>query len=210
MIGDTQPLSQVGIGNTGKLTVYCGPMFAGKSSSLIAELELACEEGKRVLVIKPKIDNRYSDDDIISHDGVSLKDVTGHEVLVLDVDACVKLEDLELVDLLLIEEAHFFTSLHEQIKTYMLMGVDIVAVGLDMDSDGEPFGIMPHLLSMASNVYKLTGLCAVCQQEATMTFRKLVARSMSQVLVGGSETYEPRCFAHWVLGNEEKQRWYNA
>jgi thymidine kinase len=210
MIGDTQPLSQVGIGNTGKLTVYCGPMFAGKSSSLIAELELACEEGKRVLVIKPKIDNRYSDDDIISHDGVSLKDVTGHEVLVLDVDACVKLEDLELVDLLLIEEAHFFTSLHEQIKTYMLMGVDIVAVGLDMDSDGEPFGIMPHLLSMASNVYKLTGLCAVCQQEATMTFRKLVARSMSQVLVGGSETYEPRCFAHWVLGNEEKRRWYNA
>lgn len=210
MIGDTQPLSQVGIGNTGKLTVYCGPMFAGKSSSLIAELELACEECKRVLVIKPKIDNRYSDDDIISHDGVSLKDVTGHEVLVLDVDACVKLEDLELVDLLLIEEAHFFTSLHEQIKTYMLMGVDIVAVGLDMDSDGEPFGIMPHLLSMASNVYKLTGLCAVCQQEATMTFRKLVARSMSQVLVGGSETYEPRCFAHWVLGNEEKQRWYNA
>lgn len=210
MTSDVASFSPIDMHNTGKLTVYCGPMFAGKSSSLIAELELACEDGKRVLVIKPKIDNRYSNDDIISHDGVSLKDVTGHDVLVLDVDACVKLEDLEDVDLLLIEEAHFFTALHEQIKAYMLMGVDIVAVGLDMDSDGEPFGIMPHLLSMANNIYKLTGLCAVCQQEATMTFRKLVARSMSQVLVGGSETYEPRCFAHWVLGNEEKHHWYNA
>lgn len=201
------PVSGCGMG---KLTVYCGPMFAGKSSSLIAELELAIQDGKRVQIIKPKIDNRYSDDDIISHDGVSLKSVTGYDVLVLDIDEHVKLEDLDGVDLLLVEEAHFFTRLHEQIATFKRMGVDVVAVGLDMDSEGEPFGIMPHLLSVANDIYKLTGLCAVCQQEATMTFRKLIAGSMSQVLVGGAETYEPRCYLHWTIGNDEKWRWCNS
>ena len=65
---------------TGMLTVYAGPMYAGKTTALIAELEDSLECGSNVLVVKPSIDNRYSDEDIVSHDGISLQKATGHKV----------------------------------------------------------------------------------------------------------------------------------
>jgi thymidine kinase len=193
---------------TGTLTVYAGPMYAGKTTALIAELEDSLESGSNVLVVKPSIDNRYSDEDIVSHDGVSLQKVTGHKVKRLPVDGKLTLEDLQNVDVLLIDEAQFFIDLCEYgVPVYLEHGVDVVAVGLDMDSEGKPFGSMPFLLSLANNVYKLSGVCSVCGDEATRTFRKLSARSSDQVLIGGAETYEPRCLEHWAQGQREKAKW---
>ena len=195
---------------TGTLTVYAGPMYAGKTTALIAELEANLEENKQVLVIKPAIDNRYSDNDIVSHDGTSLQKTTGHTVKRLAVDGEILSSDLEDIDLLLIDEAQFFTSLClEWVSEYLNRGIDVVAVGLDMDSEGQPFGSMPYLLSLANNVYKLSGVCSVCGDEATRTFRKVNATSSAQVLIGGSETYEPRCLTHWLEGQKEKLKFFS-
>lgn len=191
----------------GILTVYCGPMYAGKTTALIAELEAGIEEQKRIMVVKPAIDNRYGEEDIVSHDGTSLRKTTGHKVRRLGVLEFLEKQDLENVDLLLIDEAQFFSPLcTTYISEYLKAGIDIVAVGLDLDSEGKPFGSMPHLLSLANNVYKLSGICSVCDQEATRTFRKLNAKSSDQILIGGMETYEPRCLQHWLEGQAEKQK----
>jgi thymidine kinase len=191
--------------SNGTLTIYSGPMMAGKTTALIAELEEGIEDNRTVLVVKPTIDNRFSDEDIVSHDGISLKETTGHKVKRLGVNETLELTDLAGIDLLLIDEAQFFTELCAYYVTqYLQQGIDVVAVGLDMDSEGRPFGSMPHLLSIANNVYKLTGVCAVCSEEATHTFRKLGVSSSDQVLIGGGETYEPRCLEHWFEGQKEK------
>jgi len=192
---------------TGTLTVYAGPMYAGKTTALIAELEDSLESNSNVLVVKPSIDNRYSDEDIVSHDGVSLQKVTGHKVKRLPTDGEIVPKDMENIDVLLIDEAQFFTELcYNWVPAYLERGVNVVAVGLDMDSEGRPFGSMPFLLSLANNVYKLVGVCTVCSDEATRTFRKLSARSSDQVLIGGAETYEPRCLNCWSIGQSEKRR----
>ena len=195
----------------GTLTVYAGPMYAGKTTALIAELEASLESNSNVLIVKPSIDNRYSEEDIVSHDGVSLKQVTGHKVKRLPVDGVIDSKDMENVDVLLIDEAQFFTDLcNNWVIVYLERGIDIVAVGLDMDSEGKPFGSMPFLLSLANSVYKLSGVCSVCSGEATRTFRKLSARSSDQVLIGGTETYEPRCFNCWTVGQTEKNRFIRS
>ena len=192
---------------TGILTVYAGPMYAGKTTALIAELESSLEVDLNVLVVKPSIDNRYSEEDIVSHDGVSLQQVTGHKVKRLPVDGIIDPKDMENVNVLLIDEAQFFTDLcNNWVTLYLERGIDVVAVGLDMDSEGKPFGSMPYLLSLANCVYKLSGVCSVCSDDATRTFRKLSARSSDQVLIGGAETYEPRCFNCWTVGQSEKHR----
>jgi thymidine kinase len=194
----------------GILTVYCGPMYAGKTTALIAELEAGIEEQKNILVIKPVIDNRYGEEDIVSHDGTSLQKTTGHKVRRLGVLEFLEKQDLENVGLLLIDEAQFFGVLcTTYISEYLKAGIDVVAVGLDLDSEGKPFGSMPHLLSLANNVYKLAGVCSICGDEATRTFRKLTVSSTEQVLIGGSETYEPRCLAHWVEGQKEKLKFFS-
>ena len=75
-----------------------------------------------------------------------------------------------------------------------------------MDSEGQGFGSMPFLLTLAANVYKLSSVCSVCGDEGTRTFRKLSASSSNQVLIGGNETYEPRCLEHWLEGQKEKHK----
>jgi len=194
---------------TGTLTVYAGPMYAGKTTALIAELEFNLEENKKVLVIKPVIDNRYSDNDIVSHDGTSLQKTTGHTVRRLGINDTLNLSDIENIDVILVDEAQFFEELCEDsIPIILQHGVDVVAVGLDMDSEGKPFGSMPYLLSLANNVYKLSGICYICGDEATRTLRKVNASS-SQVLIGGSEIYEPRCLEHWIEGQKEKAKFFS-
>jgi thymidine kinase len=186
-------------------------MFSGKSSALIAEYELAAEESKKIMVVKPTLDNRYDGDipDIVSHDGTSLYKTTGCTVHRLETDQIIKVEDLEEedIDLLLIDEAQFFTKLSDYIDIYLQHGIDVTVAGLDMDSEGRPFGCMPLLLAKAEVVYKLPGICSGCGEEATRTFRKLAVKNSDQVLIGGMETYEPRCYEHWLEGQAEKRRW---
>lgn len=194
----------------GVLTVYAGPMYAGKTTALIAELEHGIEEQKKILVIKPAIDNRFAEEDIVSHDGTSLQKTTGHKVRRLGVLEFLDKSDLEGVDLLLIDEAQFFDELcTKYVFEYLKAGVDVVAVGLDLDSEGKPFGSMPYLLSLASNVYKLAGVCSLCDEEATRTFRKITVSSREQVLIGGVESYEPRCLQHWCEGQLEKLKFFS-
>lgn len=193
----------------GRLKIFTGPMYSGKSSALIAEYECALEEGKKVLVIKPKIDTRYAALDIVSHDGISLFANTGQAARCLEVDEIVSVEELlqEGIELLLVDEAQFFTRLSRYMDQYLRAGIDVVAVGLDMDSDGMPFGCVPALLAQAYVVYKLVGCCKLCGEEATRTFRKLEAPSTKQVLIGGDDIYEARCMEHWLEGQEAKRRW---
>ena len=60
-------------GNVGWIEVICGPMFSGKSEELIRRLRRAMIARKRVEVFKPAIDNRYSEDEIVSHGDLRMK-----------------------------------------------------------------------------------------------------------------------------------------
>lgn len=184
----------------GSLRLYTGPMYSGKTTSLLGELTIALDNNKRPLVIKPLIDNRYSDDDIVSHDGVSVNRVTGVKVLRLPVNDIPDLDQIEGIDALFIDEAQFFPNIGNAIDAYLEMGIDVVAVGLDMDSNGKPFGSMPVLLAKANRVVKLSANCSVCGDTATRTYRK-PGVAKDQVLIGGAETYEPRCLEHWSPRN---------
>ena len=180
----------------GMLKVYCGPMYAGKTTSLLGELTIALDNDKRPLVVKPLIDNRYSDEDIVSHDGISFNQVTGIRVLRLPTDEIPDLDQVRNIDIIFIDEAQFFVNIGNAIDAYLEMGIDVVAVGLDMDSNGKPFGSMPALLAKANRVVKLSATCSVCGETANRTYRK-PGVAKDQVLIGGTETYEPRCLEHW-------------
>lgn len=96
--------------------------------------------------------------------------------------------------------------------------VDLLAVGLDMDRDGDEFpgmaAVMRHCAVSGVVPEKLVGMCSVCGLgNATHTFykgfaaNKLMsdASSTDQVLIGGSDLYEPRCYVHWLAGRIERE-----
>lgn len=182
--------------STGTLKVYAGPMYSGKTTSLIGEITIALDNKRRPLVIKPIIDNRYGENDIVTHDGVSLYKMTDIKVLRLPVGDIPAIDQVTGINLLLIDEAQFFTNIGNAVDAYLEMGIDVVAVGLDMDSNGKPFGSMPALMAKANKVIKLFAHCSICGDNATRTYRKPEA-AKDQVLIGGFDIYEPRCLEHW-------------
>jgi thymidine kinase len=175
----------------GWLEVICGPMFSGKSEEMIRRLRRAEIAGQRVVILKPRIDDRYDATDVVSHAGARMQAVTVSSAA--EVPGCA-----EGFDVVGIDEVQF---LEETIVTYALdlanRGVRVVVAGLDQDFRRLPFGPMPDLLSHAEFVDKLQAVCHRCGGPATTTQRLVdglpAPYSGDTVVVGAAEQYEARC-----------------
>ena len=182
----------------GRFEVVCGSMFSGKTEELMRRLRRAEFAKQRVLTIKHHIDKRYKQVPtcIVSHEGrerfafVVADEAEGFEkVLELAHDN---------IDVVGIDEVQFFSSpVIAVINTLIENGKRVIAAGLDLDFRGEPFGVMPQLLSLADDVTKLKAICVVCGKEAHHTQRLINGRPAAYddpiILVGASEFYEARC-----------------
>ena len=170
----------------GSLEVICGPMFSGKSEELIRRIKRAIIGKQKVQVFKPALDDRYDVSAIASHSQRKHKAIAVKDTLEL----ARKLDpDVEVVAL---DEVQFMDEgLIAIIEELANRGVRVIAGGLDQDSNGEPFGIMPLLLAKAEFVTKLQAICMVCGALAGRTQR--LVHTGGQVLVGAAEAYEARC-----------------
>ena len=87
--------------NSGWIEVICGSMFSGKTEELIRRLKRAEIAKMKLAIYKPKIDNRYSKEHIVSHNQLKM-----HSVLIDSASEILKLaKDAEVVG---IDEAQFF------------------------------------------------------------------------------------------------------
>jgi thymidine kinase len=175
----------------GWLEVVCGPMFSGKSEEMIRRLRRAEIAGQRVILFKPRIDDRYDRSDVVSHAGVRMSAVAvdGHA----DVTARSRGHDVVGID-----EVQFFEP--EVVHAALTLadgGARVICAGLDQDFRRLPFGPIPELLSLAEFVDKLQAVCHRCGGPATTTQRLVDGRpapySGDTIVVGASEQYEARC-----------------
>jgi thymidine kinase len=177
---------------SGWVEVICGSMFSGKTEEMIRRLRRARIAKQKVQVFKPVIDNRYSVEQVTSHNGL------GHDALPVatSADLLTKVDpDTTVVG---IDEVQFFdAAVMQAVQQLADRGVRVIAAGLDMDFRGEPFGPMPQLMSEAEQVDKLQAICVVCGSPASRTQRLIDGRPANYddpiILVGGSESYEARC-----------------
>src|SRR5688572_7146534 len=179
----------------GLIEVICGPMFSGKTEELIRRLRRAKIARQRVVVFKPRIDNRYDEIQIVSHSSQKISSIP-----VEDPSAMAHcLEHLDApVDVVGVDEAQFFDeSLVPFVERLANAGTRVVIAGLDQDYLGRPFGAMPNLLAVADVVTKQYAVCVVCGAPASKSQRiadeKIPEVSDEQVLVGAEQLYEARC-----------------
>lgn len=176
----------------GWIEVISGCMFAGKTEELIRRINVLSYAKKNIIVFKPKIDNRYSDSEIVSHSGAKVPCLVVEKAQ----DILKKIEaDTEVVA---IDEVQFFDKDIVEVCEYLAdKGIRVMVAGLDKDFRGESFGVMPELLTRAEFVTKLTAVCAKCGAPATRTQRLVNAKPAGFedpiVMVGADESYEPRC-----------------
>ncbi|MCH2233088.1 MAG: thymidine kinase [Crocinitomicaceae bacterium] len=168
-----------------KITVICGPMFSGKTKGLINEIATHREQNKTVIVFKPLLDNRYSDNEVVSHDKDKVEARNIEEPVEM-------LQFIDDVDVIAIDEAQFFNdSIVDVVEDIAAMGKDVILAGLDLDYRAEPFGPMPMLLGKADVVKKLHSVCTFCSAPAKYTHR--ISEDGELVLLGEKDKYVPLC-----------------
>jgi thymidine kinase len=172
--------------NRGWIEVITGSMFSGKSEELIRRLRRAQIARQKVQIFKPAIDDRFSEDHIISHSEMRI----GSQNVGSSADLLSAVHpDTEVVG---IDEGQFFDQdLPAVCNALADGGKRVIVAGLDQDYLGKPFEPMPQLLAIAEYITKTLAICVVCGGPANHT-QRLVASS-ERVLVGAQGTYEARC-----------------
>ena len=172
--------------NIGWIEVVCGPMFSGKSEELIRRLRRAEIARQRVQIFKPGIDQRYSDDHIVSHSELRIRSESVRDAA----DVQTRLETrTEVIGL---DEAQFLgAEIIDLVVRLADMGKRIIIAGLDTDYLGRPFHPMPELLAVADEITKTLAICMQCGNPAKHTQR--LVESEDLIVVGAAGMYEARC-----------------
>lgn len=169
----------------GRIETICGGMFSGKTEELIRRIKRARIARQEVVIFKPSIDTRYSEEEVVSHDARTLDSqpvATAAEILTGAVHA----------DVVGIDEAQFFDEqLVDVCRRLADDGKRVIVAGLDMDFRGEPFGPMPALCAVAEDVTKVHAVCVRCGRLAQFSHRLVAGEK--QVMLGEQQTYEPLC-----------------
>lgn len=174
--------------------MICGSMFSGKTEELIRRLKRARFARQKVEIFKPRIDHRYHQQDIVSHDSNAIPSTpveASSNIVLLGFD----------VDVVGIDEAQFFDhGLVEVCVQLANLGVRVIVAGLDMDYSGKPFGPMPELMAVAEMVTKVHAVCMDCGDLAQFSYRTV--ESTDVVVLGEKESYIPLCRSCFTLRNK--------
>jgi thymidine kinase len=183
---NTEERRKTRLNGTGWIEVIAGSMFSGKSEELIRRLNRARIARQKVQVFKPRIDKRYSHEEIASHSGQThgSTPVSTTEEMMSQV-----LEDTQVVG---IDEGQFFDmGIVAAVNKLAAEGRRVIVAGLDQDYTGRPFEPMPQLLSVAEFITKTHAICVKCG--ATANYSQRTVESSERVEVGASDKYEARC-----------------
>lgn len=173
-------------GSLGWIEVICGPMFSGKSEELIRRLRRAEIARQRVQIFKPGIDQRYSEDHIVSHSELKIRSDSVRDAAELEA----RLD--RRVEVIGIDEAQFLgEGLIDTVVRLADIGKRILIAGLDTDYLGRPFHPMPELLAVADEITKTLAICMQCGNPAKHTQRLVASEDL--IVVGAEGMYEARC-----------------
>jgi len=170
-------------------------MFSGKTEELIRRLKRAKIARQKVEIFKPKLDTRYDEVNVVSHDSNSIHSTpvdSSSQILLMA-------NDVEVVG---IDEAQFFDDeLPSVAQVLANRGIRVIVAGLDMDYLGNPFGPMPQMLAIAEFVSKVHAICMNCGNLANHSHRTVT--NSSRILLGEQDSYVPLCR---VCFNKERSK----
>jgi thymidine kinase len=175
--------------DVGWIEVVTGCMFSGKTEELIRRVRRAMYARQPVVVFKPSIDDRYSEDSVGSHSGQMIRSIQIGQASEIP-------SHIDEARVVAVDEAQFLgLELVEICEDMANSGLRVIVAGLDMDYRGEPFEPIPQLLAKAEYITKNLAICMVCGNPADRS-QRLVKRD-SRIVVGTTEMYEARCRLHW-------------
>jgi thymidine kinase len=170
-------------------TVFCGPMMSSKTTRLLATVDRFRFQNLKVVAFKPKLDRRYTPEEISTHNGGKIPAITvstGDEIL--------RHTSIIQPDVVAVDEAFMIDGSADALISLFRQGVTIVVSSIEMSATCNVFVEIEKMLPWATKIEKCAAVCLVCGEDAFYTQRKI--DDLAEIVVGGSELYEPRCWHH--------------
>lgn len=194
---------------TGFLSITHGPMFAGKTSHLIENINNYItfnhiqQQYPKILIINHSMDKRDINKiaNLSTHNKFSKYNFPSY-VETLDTEKLTEIDKkmLEKFEYLAIDECQFFPDLKEFVDANLKLGKYIHCSGLLADSDKLPFGQLYLLLPSADEITHLKAFCVYCKTwHKTAVFTKWIGDSekTDKISVGAESKYVPVCGKHY-------------
>ena len=180
-----------------KLYFRYGAVGSAKTLNLLAVAHQYERQGKRVLVLKPAFDTRFSAVEIVSRSGLkrSADRVLG-EGEIPPADSAAE------VDCVLVDEAQVLTQAQvETLRDWTLaLGVPVICYGLRTDFRSRLFEGSQRLLELADTIEEIKTTCAWCNRKATQNLKYVDGRASldgSVRRLGSEERYQAVCYRHY-------------
>lgn len=180
---------------SGKIVVYTGPMFSGKSGMLLVAYEKAMISGKSVVSIKPKSDDRFGKSVIKSR---SFGEIEANNIS--DISELLNYD----ADIYIIDEFQFLDGDVSIIQFLANKGKVFHIAGLDMTAEGKPFARMAEICAIANQVIKNVAVCNECKHENAI-YSFFLGIKTKDILIGDKE-YIALCRSCWQKKMEDKKR----
>jgi thymidine kinase len=180
-----------------KLYFRYGTMDSAKTLNLLAVAHNYRKQGKRVLLLKPRLDDRFGSTKIASRSGLEAE-----ADLLVEADHALVPSDFQGIDCLLVDEAQFLSpAVVEQLRRLTIdPGLPVICYGLRTDFRSRLFPGSQRLLELADAIEEVKVTCQYCQRKATFNLRLVDGRAAvdgPQVLLGADEQYVPVCWTHY-------------
>lgn len=168
-------------------------MSSAKTLNLLAVAHNYRAQGKRVLLIKPKLDVRFSSPSIVSRSGLEAP-----ADLLVESDTVLDPELFRGLHCVLVDEAQFLSAeLVEQLRRVTLRhDVPVICYGLRTDFQTRLFEGAKRLLELADSIEEVKVTCQFCNRKAILNMRLVDGRPTlegEQIMLGAEESYAPVC-----------------
>jgi thymidine kinase len=186
----------------GYLEVTFGPMFSGKTTSLIDKanrfisIRQSQKKTANILIINFIGDNRAT---------LNVNGLTPHTERTIQSENSINMRvknlktvDISNFDYIVVDESQFFDDLEESVMDWLKLDKHIHCSGLVADSNRNTFGQLCRLIPRADTVEQLKAFCYVCGDKIlNAPFTKRIVDGSEVIKIGGKESYLPVCGNHF-------------
>lgn len=170
-------------------------MGSAKTLNLLAVAHNYRAQGKRVAILKPRVDTRYGESTVESRAGLRAE-----ADFVVDSDSVLDPGRFQGIDCVLVDEAQFLAaSVVDQLRALTLRpGIPVICYGLRTDFRTQLFEGSRRLLELADSIEEVKVTCQYCNKKAIFNVRLeggRPTREGAQVRIGGDESYVAVCAA---------------
>ncbi len=169
--------------------MYVGPMFGGKTTRMLSQVERYEYMEEEVLLFKPVVDERYGKDEICTHGGKKHSAIRVHAGR--DIEKWLMSLKGSNPSVIAIDEAFMIPGSGDAAINIFRRGHTILVSSLQLSSDGSAYEETQKMFPYATYVAVCPAVDPISLQDAYYT-EKYAGRRDHAIEVGGAEMYRPR------------------